>query len=115
MKISAFPAVRALIAGATLLSVATVAESREVYGVRTPRGAAVSGDNGTAVATRRGVAVSGDNGTAVARRPLPHGYIHTVPVGYRRVVYGGYNCYFVGGIYYRAVIYEGATVYVIVN
>jgi hypothetical protein len=29
--------------------------------------------------------------------------------------YGGYNCFFVGGIYYRPVIYEGATVYVVVD
>jgi len=35
-----------------------------------------------AVATRRGVAVSGENGAAVVRRPLPVGYIHTVPAGY---------------------------------
>lgn len=78
-----------------------------------------------AVAGRRGVAVAGDNGVAVARRPvaaplpvvgpLPRGYIHTVPVGCRRIMYGGYNCYFVGGVYYRAVMYEGATVYVVVT
>lgn len=98
-----------------LLSAAPALQAREVTGVRTPRGAAVVGEDRAAVATRRGVAVSGPNGTAVAARPLPRGYIHTVPVGYRRVVYGGYNCYFVGGVYYRAVMYEGATVYVIVN
>lgn len=68
----------------------------------------------------RGVAVAGPHGAAVARRPvavrpLPRGYIRTVPVGYRRVAYRGYNCYFVGGVYYRTVFYEGETVYVIVE
>ncbi len=84
-------------------------------GAVTRRGAAVATDNGVAAVGRRGAVVAGDNGVAVARRPLPRGYIHTVPVGYRRVMYGGYNCYFVGGVYYRAVMYEGATVYVIVT
>lgn len=53
--------------------------------------------------------------TAVVVAPLPSGYIRTVPAGSRRIVYRGYNCYFVGGIYYRAVMYEGATVYVVVT
>lgn len=77
------------------------------------RGAVVAGNDGFAAAGRRGAVVAGDNGVAVARRPvapvvrpLPRGYIATVPVGYRRIVYRGYNCYFVGGIYYRAVMYE---------
>ncbi len=98
----------------------------------TPRGAAVAGPNGAAVSGRYGAAAVGPNGAAVsgrygaaavgpnggvavAARPLPTGYIRTVPSGYRPVVYRGYNCYFVGGIYYRAVFYQGATVYVIVS
>lgn len=84
-----------------------------------PRGVAVAGPNGSAVAGRRSVAVAGPNGATVARRPvaapLPAGYIRTVPVGYRTVYYGGYNCYFVGGVYYRAVMYQGDTIYVVVN
>lgn len=85
-------------------------------GAVTRRGAAVSTDNGVAVASRRGVAVAGNNGVAVATRPaLPRGYISTVPVGASTFVYGGYNCYFVGGLYYRPVFYQGTTVYVVVN
>ena len=88
-------------------------------GAVTRRGAAVSTDNGVAVAGRRGVAVAGNNGVAVATRPiapvLPRGYFASVPVGARPIVYGGYNCYYVGGIYYRPVFYQGATVYVVVN
>ena len=49
------------------------------------------------------------------RRPPPGSYIRTVPVGYRRIVYGGYSCYYVGGVYYRTVIYGGDAVYVIVH
>ena len=72
------------------------------------------------MAGRGGVAVAGSNGVAVATRPvavrpLPRGYIYTVPVVYRRIVYRGYNCYFVGGVYYRSVMYQGTTVYVIVT
>jgi hypothetical protein len=36
-------------------------------------------------------------------------------VGYTVVYYGGYQCYYVGGIYYRPVIYGGSTAYVIVR
>lgn len=83
------------------------------------RGAAVAGPNGGAAAAGRyGAAAVGPNGgVAVAARPvpLPGGYIRTVPVGYTTVVYGGYSCRYVGGIYYRPVIYQGATVYVVVN
>ena len=107
---------RLILAAALFFITATVAEARPVYGVR--RGAVVGKDRAV-VSTRRGVVATGPNGTVVARRPvaapLPRGYIRTVPVGYRLVAYRGYNCYFVGGIYYRAVFYEGATVYVIVN
>ncbi len=61
------------------------------------------------------MAAAGPNRVVVARRPLPAGYIRTVPVGYRTVAYRGYSCMFVGGVYYRPVMYEGATVYVVVN
>jgi hypothetical protein len=83
------------------------------------RGVAVAGDNGAAVAGARGVAVAGNNGVAVAGgvypRPLPTGYVRFVPNGSRAVVYGGYSCFFVGGVYYRPVFYGGETVYVIVK
>jgi len=29
------------------------------------------------------------------------GYVRTIPGAYRPVVYGGYNCYYAAGIYYR--------------
>jgi hypothetical protein len=103
-----------------------------------PRGAVAQGPNGNVAAANRyggavaagpngavargahgGVAAVGPNGGVVAARPvaapLPAGYIRTVPVGYRPVYYGGYNCMFVGGIYYRPVMYQGATVYVVVR
>lgn len=104
----------------TLLPVfaSPVAEARSAYGVAGPRGAAVVGPDRAAAVTRRGVAVAGPNGAAVVRRPvapLPRGYVSVVPAGYRTVVYRGYNCRFVGGVYYRPVMYQGTTVYVIVD
>ena len=51
------------------------------------------------------------NAVSNATRPA---YIATLPVGYRPIVYGGYHCFVVGGIYYRPIIYSGQTVYVIV-
>ncbi len=91
-----------------------------------PRGAVAQGPNGNvAAANRRGGAVvagpngavarGGYGGAAVVARPLPSGYVRTVPYGYRPIYYGGYNCMFVGGIYYRPVMYEGSTVYVVVR
>jgi hypothetical protein len=83
------------------------------------RGVAVAGENGSVVAGRRGVAVAGNSGAAVAGavypRPLPAGYVRYVPNGSRAVVYGGYSCFFVGGVYYRPVFYGGETVYVVVK
>ena len=97
------------------------------------RGAAYSGDNVKAASGRRGSAAVTESGdvyaqrnpvavatrpvaasTAVVAAPLPAGYIRTVPAGYRMVMRGGYNCYYVGGVYYRAVMYGGSTVYVVV-
>ncbi|MES2661290.1 MAG: hypothetical protein V4689_21905 [Verrucomicrobiota bacterium] len=86
--------------------------------VATERGAAYAGPNGAAAAGRYGGAAAVTNNGAYYRPPaaaLPSGYIRTVPTGYTAVVYGGYNCYYVGGIYYRAVMYQGSTVYVVVN
>jgi hypothetical protein len=87
-----------------------------------PRGAVAQGPNGNVAAAGRygGAAVAGPNRTVVATgrpvvAPLPGGYIRAVPAGYRPVYYGGYNCMFVGGIYYRPVMYQGSTVYVVVN
>lgn len=108
------------------------------YGTATARGGVAGGPNGVAVSGRYGAAAVGENGVAVAGRygaayagrsgsaavvrpgatvvaPLPVGYIRTVPVGCTTVVYGGYNCLFVGGIYYRPVIYGGESVYVVVR
>ena len=60
-----------------------------------------------------------NGGAVVATRPVaathPAGYIRTVPVGYSTVVYGGYTCSYVGGVYYRPVFYGGETVYVVVR
>lgn len=123
----------ALLAGALLILTTSIADARAAYGsysgsrggsaVVTPRGAAVQGPNGGTAARSRygGAAAVGPNGGVAVRapvaavRPLPGGYIRTVPAGYRTVVYGGYNCMFVGGIYYRAVMYQGSTVYVVVK
>jgi len=118
---------RAMAMGAMLSGMAAVAQA-DVYGVRGPRGAAVVGEDRAAAVTRRGVAVSGPNGTAVARRPvavaprpvvvaapLPAGYVRVVPAGYRTVAYRGYSCRYVGGVYYRPVMYQGSAVYVVVR
>jgi hypothetical protein len=98
----------------------------------TRRGVAVAGPNGVAVA-RRGVAVApravvvtpgpivvAPRPIVVAPRPivvapLPVGYIRVVPAGYRTVVYRGYTCQYVGGVYYRPVMYQGTTVYVTID
>jgi hypothetical protein len=90
-----------------------------------PRGAVAQGPNGNVAAANRygGAAVAGPNGAvvrggggaAVVARPLPSGYVRVVPAGYRPVYYGGYNCMFVGGVYYRPVMYQGSTVYVVVR
>lgn len=135
------PCSSALFAALVFLSAAPLAEARSAYGVAGPRGAAVVGEDRAAAVTRRGVAVSGPNGTAVARppvavapspvvvapspvvvaprpvavAPLPAGYVRVVPAGYRTVVYRGYTCRFVGGVYYRPVMYQGSTVYVVVR
>jgi len=90
------------------------AGARGVAIARGPRG-------NTAVAVRggyrggvayRGVGYGGVRVGAVAVRP--GGYIRAIPPGYRMSYYGGYNCYFVGGVYYRATFYQGSTVYVVV-
>jgi len=90
------------------------ADARGVAVARGPRG-------GTAVAVgggyRGGVAYrgAGYGGVHVAAVGVrPGAYIRTIPPGYRAVYYGGYNCYYVGGVYYRATFYQGSTVYVIV-
>jgi hypothetical protein len=51
------------------------------------------------------------NAVSAATKPA---YIATLPVGYRPIVYGGYHCFVVAGVYYRPIIYSGQTVYVIV-
>ena len=93
-----------IVPGALLLSSASVAMA-QVYGVR--RTAVVHGPNRTVVASRTTV-VAGGGG-------LPHGYIATLPGGYRPVYVSGARYYTVGGIYYRPQIYGGRTVYVRVH
>ena len=117
----------AVVAVALLLLASPAAEARSTYGVAGPRGAAVVGNDRAVAVTRRGVAVAGPNGVAVTRRPvavaprpvvvapLPVGYIRVVPAGYRTVVYRGYPCRYVGGVYYRPVMYQGTTVYVTID
>ena len=89
-----------------------------------PRGAVAQGPNGNVAAANRygGAVAVGQNGAAYrppAYRPpattLPAGYIRVVPSGYRTVYYGGYNCCFVGGIYYRPIMYQGTSVYIVVK
>ena len=46
---------------------------------------------------------------------LPRGYYAAVPAGYRTVAYRGYTCRYVGGIYYRPAMYQGNTVWVVVQ
>ena len=110
---------------------AVVGEDRAAAVTR--RGVAVSGPNGTAVA-RRPVAVAprpvvvAPAPVVVAPRPvvvapapvvvaapLPAGYGRVVPAGSRTVAYRGYNCRYVGGVYYRPVMYQGSAVYVVVR
>jgi hypothetical protein len=81
----------------------TSAESHaRVFGVGV--GVGVGGVGVGAVAVR-GVAVAG----------VASAYYRSIPPDYRAVVYGGYNCYYAGGVYYRPVIYGGETVYVVVQ
>ena len=60
----------------------------------------------------RGYGYGGVRVGAVGIRP--GGFINTIPPGYRMAWYGGYNCYYVGGVYYRPEFYQGSTVYVVV-
>jgi hypothetical protein len=80
---------------------------------------AYSGPNASAGYTRYGAAYSGPNSAGYVARGgavgVSGGYIRTVPVGAQPVVYGGYNCYYAGGVYYRPVYYGGTVVYVTVN
>jgi hypothetical protein len=59
------------------------------------------------------VAVRGGYYGGVAR--LPAGYYGAIPGAYRAVYYGGYNCYYAGGAYYRPAFYQGNTVYIVVR
>lgn len=80
--------------------------------------AAYSGPNATAVSGRYGAAYSGVNSSGYVARTgtvgYSGGYIRTVPVGAQPMVYGGYNCYYSAGVYYRPVYYGGTVVYVVV-
>jgi len=59
------------------------------------------------------VAVRGGYYGGAAR--LPYGYYGAIPGAYRPVFYGGYNCYYAGGVYYRPAFYQGNTVYIVVR
>jgi hypothetical protein len=59
------------------------------------------------------VAVRGGYYGGVAR--LPAGYYGAIPGAYRPVFYGGYHCYYAGGVYYRPAFYQGNTVYIVVR
>jgi hypothetical protein len=60
----------------------------------------------------RGYGYGGVRVGAVGVRP--GGFIRAIPPGYRMMWYGGYNCYYVGGVYYRPEFYQGSTVYIVV-
>lgn len=62
------------------------------------------------VGVRPGVGV-GAPGVGV----LPRGYCSVVPGGYVTRAYRGYNCRYVGGVYYRPGTYQGQTVWIIVQ
>ena len=91
-----------------------------------PRGAVAQGPNGNVAAANRygGAVAAGPNG-AVARGGTvgprwspgrcPPAMCGRFPPATAPVYYGGYNCMFVGGVYYRPVMYEGSTVYVVVR
>lgn len=114
-----------LLASSGILHARAYGVSRTTAVARGPNGNVAVANRTTVAggygAARRTTVVAGGNGNvAVAHRttvvrPLPHGYIRVIPAGYRTVYYGGYNCYCVSGVYYRAVFYEGETVYVVVN
>lgn len=89
-----------------LLLASVPAALAQVYGVAR-RTTVVSGPNRT-VAVHQTAVVHG--GAA-----LPHGYIATLPVGYRPVYVGGVRYYTVHGVYYRPQIYGGRTTYVVVH
>ncbi|MGH8046337.1 MAG: hypothetical protein ACREKL_03750 [Chthoniobacterales bacterium] len=80
---------------------------------------AYSGPNATAVSGRYGTAYSGHYSSGYVSHygtaGYAGGYVRTVPMGAQPVVYGGYNCYYAGGVYYRPVYYGGTVVYVTVN
>ena len=59
------------------------------------------------------VAYRGGYYGGVAR--LPAGYYGAMRGAYRPVFYGGYNCYYAGGVYYRPAFYQGSTVYIVVR
>jgi hypothetical protein len=98
-----------------------------VYGVAGPRGGAVVATRPAVVVAPRPVVVAprpvvvAPRPVVVAPRPvvvapvLPSGYVHVVPAGYRTMMYRGYNCRFVGGVYYRPVMYQGTSVWVVVH
>jgi hypothetical protein len=102
-----------------ILFPAVMSASAGVYGVAGPRGAAVVATRPAVVAPRP--VVVAPRPVVVAPRPvvvapvLPAGYVRVVPAGYRTVMYGGYNCRYVGGVYYRPVMYQGTSVWVVVH
>ena len=60
---------------------------------------------------------AGVGGGAAGAGVFPNGtyYYYTVPAGYTKVYYGGYQCAYVNGVYYRPVYYQGIIIYVVVT
>ena len=52
---------------------------------------------------------------APANPTLPQGYYTSIPATTNIVEYKGFQCYYVGGKYYRAEYYMGSVVYVLVT
>lgn len=84
-------------------------------GVRPGYGVGGVGAGAARVATPRGVGRVGVGVGAPGRGALPRGYYHAVPGRYRTVRYAGYMCRYANGVYYRAMTYQGQTVWVVVR
>ena len=95
---------------------------KSVTGTKNSNGSTTyNGSNGgTAYKGQNGYAYHGANGNYGAGNY--HGsyvsgnsYYHSsIPSGYVNVYHGGYQCHYVGGIYYRPTYYNGALVYIVV-
>jgi len=81
-------------------------------------GTAYKGQNGYAYNGANGNYGAGNyHGSSVSGNSYyGNSYYHsTIPSGYVNVYHGGYQCHYVGGVYYRPVFYNGTRVYVVVQ